>query len=311
MSDPRVKYEQMIADLRNQLRPQREWGEGRGVLMVVGHFVVGIAAGGWLISSLFNSLTGLLLSYSLGLIGGLTHLGFLGHPARFWRMATRVKTSWIARGFLGLTLFLLGGLLHLPAALEIQGMWVAGSIPAKFGSALALVGMVILIGYMGFVYTTSKAIPFWNSPLHPALYVAYAVRGGVATVLVARAIEASQEQANQLMFLWIGVTAVVGLLLALELYGAYTNESNAARRSVRDFVAGRLAPYFYGGILVIGFVVPSYLVWNGGSEPPSPGVMAMVGAASAVGDFFMKYATIRAGVHRPVWTRMRPGGVQS
>jgi len=31
-----------------------------------------------------------------------------------------------------------------------------------------------------------------------------------------------------------------------------------------------------------------------------------VALASAFGDFFMKYSTIRAGVYLPVWTRLAP-----
>ena len=48
--------------------------------------------------------------------------------------------------------------------------------------------MVVLIVYMGFVYTASKGIPFWNSPLHPVLYMAYALRGGIAALLVTMAL---------------------------------------------------------------------------------------------------------------------------
>ncbi len=37
------RYNQLIKDLRSEYRPQREWGEGRGLLMVIGHFLVGEA----------------------------------------------------------------------------------------------------------------------------------------------------------------------------------------------------------------------------------------------------------------------------
>ena len=48
MSTSRAKYDRLIQDLRSDLRPQREWGEGRGIFLVVGHFVVGLGAGTWL-----------------------------------------------------------------------------------------------------------------------------------------------------------------------------------------------------------------------------------------------------------------------
>ena len=45
METTRAKYDQLIQDLRGELRPQREWCEGRGLFMVIGHFVVGVAGG--------------------------------------------------------------------------------------------------------------------------------------------------------------------------------------------------------------------------------------------------------------------------
>ncbi len=304
MSDSRAKYQQMLIDLRSDLRPQRDWGEGRGVLLVVGHFFVGVAAGGWLMSLIFASHNGLLLSYLLAALGGVVHLGFLGHPGRYWRMMRRVKTSWVSRGFAGITLFLVGGFLYLVPLLAPTGLWRIDSVPAMLGYGMAAVGMVVMIGYMGFVYTASRAIPFWNSPLHPALYVGYALRGGVAALLVTRALEGNLDQVNQLLALWIGVTVAVTLFFLLEIYGAQTSGNAAARRSVHELLAGRVSAYFYGGILLLGIALPAFLVWNGMTGPLSLGAMALLGVASAAGDFFMKYSTIRAGVHLPLLTRV-------
>ncbi len=304
MSNSQAKYQQMLVDLRSDFRPQRDWGEGRGLLLVVGHFFVGVAAGGWLMSLIFASRNGLLLSYLLAALGGVVHLGFLGHPERYWRMMRRVKTSWVSRGFVGITLFLVGGFIYLVPLLVPAGLWSGDSIPAMLGYGMAAIGMVVMIGYMGFVYTASRAIPFWNSPLHPALYVGYALRGGVAALLVTRALEANLDQVNQLLVLWIGVTVAVTLFYLLEIHGALTSGNAAARRSVHELLAGRVSAYFYGGILLLGIILPAFLVWNGMSGPLSLGAMALLGVASAGGDFFMKYATIRAGVHLPLLTRV-------
>ncbi len=37
-------------DLRSEYRPQREWVDGRGLLIVIAHFFSGIGAGAWLFS---------------------------------------------------------------------------------------------------------------------------------------------------------------------------------------------------------------------------------------------------------------------
>src|SRR5208282_1955104 len=142
----------------------------------------------WLFGLLFNYLPGLIAGFLLAGGGGIAHLAFLGRPERFWKMVRHVRTAWISRGFVGLTLFLAGAVLYLPPLLFAAWPWAADSALGYLGWAMAAVGMVILIVYMGFVYTASKGIPFWNSPLHPALYMAYALRGGAAALLVAMAI---------------------------------------------------------------------------------------------------------------------------
>jgi formate-dependent nitrite reductase membrane component NrfD len=301
MTDINKKYERLIQDLRRDFRPQREWGEGRGIFLVIGHFLVGVAAGAWLFGLLFEYLPGLIAAFLLAGGGGVAHLAFLGRPERFWRMARQVKTAWVARGFVGLTLFMAGAVLYLPPLAIAAWPWTADSTIAWIGWVMAAAGMAVLIGYMGFVYTASKGIPFWNSALHPVLYMAYALRGGAAALLVAMAVlgAPSEETLARLTTIWIVVTAVVMVLFALEIQGALTGGNAAARRSVREMLTGRVAVYFYGGTLVLGLLVPLALV-SGKLAPMSLPVLAAVGLLSALGDFFMKYTTIRAGIYFPL-----------
>jgi len=309
MPDISARYEQLITDLRQDFRPQREWGEGRGLFLVIGHFLVGVAAGAWLFGLLFDYLPGLIAGFLLAGAGGIAHLGFLGRPERFWKMARHVKTAWVARGFVGLALFLAGAALYLPPLLFAAWPWGAGSTIEGLGWLMAAAGMVILIVYMGFVYSASKGIPFWNSPLHPLLYMAYALRGGAAALLVAMAALGvpNQEMAERLITIWIAVTALVVVLFALEMQGALSGGNAAARRSARQMLAGRFAGYFYGGTLLLGLLLPMALV-SGRLVPLSIAVLAAVGLLSALGDFFMKYTSIRAGIYVPL--SLRPARIK-
>ena len=49
---------------------------------------------------------------------------------------------------------------------------------------LSLAGAAVIMLYKGNVYAVCRAIPFWNSSLLPVLYVAYALRGGTALLLL-------------------------------------------------------------------------------------------------------------------------------
>ena len=307
MEQTRAKYDQLIQDLRSDLRPQREWCEGRGIFMVIGHFVVGVAGGTWLFSLLYGVRMGLALAFVLAGLGGLLHLANLGRPARAWKMMFQFRRSWISRGFFGLSFFLTGAFLYLVPMFFPGVLWGSDSAIAGIGNVLAIVGMLTMIGYMGFVYTASKGIPFWNSPLHPALYVAYALRGGIAGLLLTLAVNGQDfPSIANLLILWTVITAIVIMFFGLEVHGALTSGNAAAQQSVHELFAGRVAIYFYGGTLLLGLAIPAWLVWTGLSGPLSLGAMALLGLASAFGDFFMKYSTIRAGVYLPVWTRLAP-----
>jgi formate-dependent nitrite reductase membrane component NrfD len=206
-------------------------------------------------------------------------------------MARQVRRSWIARGFWGLSLFLPGAVLAL--LVPHDGFMAV----ALFGELVALTGSLVLMGYMGFVYTSSRAIPFWNSALHPLLYVAYALRGGCAVLLAVLAL-AGETPTRVLLGGWLIVTLLVAVLWAYELYHAAHGDA-AARRSVREVLAGRASSAFYGGILALGILLPVVLLAGVGT--PSPVLLVLVALASVSGDFFMKFTAIRAGVYRPVY----------
>jgi sulfite dehydrogenase (quinone) subunit SoeC len=295
-----ARYDQLINDLKSEYRPQREWAEGRGAFLIYGHFLVGVAAGGWLLSRYFGSFDGMVLSYLLACLGGLAHLVNLARPERALNMMLRYKTSWVSRGFWGLTFFMIGGLLYFLSRSEFGAPLGEGSRISAAGDILAIIGSLTMMCYMGFVYTASKGIPFWNSTLHPVLYIAYAIRGGIAVLVLTLALR-GQELGGEsgLLELWIGVTAVVIVLWVLEIQGAVSSGDETAKRSINDLLAGRLAVYFYGGTLLIGLVVPLVLT-TGTIAPLSASILAVIGLASIIGDFFMKYSSIKAGVYLPV-----------
>jgi DMSO reductase anchor subunit len=294
------RYEQLIDDLCAEYRPQREWAEGRGFFLIVGHFLVGLAAGAWLFGLIFGDHFSLIGAWLLAGLGGLAHLVNIARPGRAFRMMTQARTSWVSRGFWGLVFFMIGGTLYLWALLVPSGGWNAASGLAQAALVLSVIGALILICYMGFVYTSSKGIPFWDSTLHPVLYISYAARGGAAMALlsIAYGTGAGIDQ-NTLLGLWLAATAIVAILWILEIQGAYASRDESAIRSVHDILAGRLALSFYAGMLVIGLILPAVLV-AGIVAPMSAAVMGAVGIASVVGDFFMKYASIKAGIYLPL-----------
>ncbi|MBO31831.1 MAG: hypothetical protein CMM74_02490 [Rhodospirillaceae bacterium] len=300
MSPSGGRYEILLKDFQSEYRPQREWAEGRGAFLIYGHFLVGVASGAWLFGLFYHDVISLIAGFILAGLGGLAHLFNLARPERFLKMMLRTATSWVSRGFWGLTLFLIGSLIYLPPHLFGDALWSVNSVWSQFGMVVSMAGSIVLIVYMGFVYTASKAIPFWNSTLHPVLYISYAFRGGAAAFLLSLALRGEVVgSGSEILVIWIAVTASVIILWLFEIQGALSSGDETARASLHEILAGRLAIYFYGGILVIGLVVPTFLM-AGIIAPLSPALLALIGLTSVAGDFFMKFSSIKAGVYMPV-----------
>lgn len=287
-------YDQLLSDLGQTFRPQRQWVEGRGLYLIIGHFLSGVGAGTWLFSLWFGYQPGLLLAIVAVGLAGVAHLRFLGRPGRFWKMF-RARTSWIARGFLGMNLFLPGAVLYVLHPSGVLG-WLF--------LALSLVGMAILIIYKGNVYAASKGVPFWNSPVLPILYATYAIRGGVALLLVALPFTRTVSDAKLIgiIELWVAVSAAVMLGFYV---GVMRQTSVAARRSVFELTRGRAAGAFYLGTVGAGLAVPILLGVAGFASPLSRIVLAIVGMSSLVGDFFAKYTIAKAGIYLPLMPAAR------
>ena len=88
----------------------------------------------------------------------------------------------------------------------------------------------------------------------------------------------------------------------LLLYLVAGNRSGgAARESVSQLVAGRISPAFYGGTVVVGILVPIALALLR-VEPGMPElvVLGAIGGTSLIGDFYIKYCIVKAGVYTPL-----------
>jgi len=296
LTDP---FENLSEDLRATFRLQREWVDKRGLLLVTAHFLSGVGAGAWLIGWFFDYIFALVLAVGVVALSGLAHLAFLGRPDRFWQMVLKPQTSWISRGLWSMSIFIPTAFLYLLPAYFRSLPWSMGS---SFGKAMliaSLIGMTGIFVYKGFVYVVSRAIPFWNSPLLPLVYIAYSIRGGVALVLVTLPFVNVVIDMGGLKIWWLVVSVLVLFLFSLEVVMA--NHNVAAAKSVHNLIRGPISPIFYG-MMIIGFVVPMILVALSYylTTTLDLATLAAVGWMSLIGDFIYKYCINKVGAYRPL-----------
>lgn len=284
-----------IGDLRERFRPQREWAEGRGLLLIVAHFLTGSGAGAWLVAVLLGMTTGLIMGFALIAIGAFFHLLFLGRPERFWRMMRSFGTSWISRGIIGVTLFLASAVFYLIIALLGLGETALASALLF----LSVLGALWVVVYKGFVWASSKGIPLWNTPLVPVLYIAYALRGGTAVLMLLAAAGTAHAPLGFLepIKLWLAVSTAVLVLIYIDVM---RGSGMTALRSVNLMLFGRVALPFYFGALALGLIVPIGIGGFAYFGDLSPAMIALVGCLSLVGDLSIIYCIAKAGLYRPL-----------
>lgn len=285
-----------IADLGMPFRPQREWSEGRGLLLILAHFLTGTGAGCWLFAVFFKLHVGLVTGLLLVALGGLAHLLFLGRPERFWRMVTNFRGSWISRGLAGMTLFMPVAFLYL----LLLSFEMGESFFRNVTWVLSLLGALWIVVYKGFVWASSKGIPLWNTPLVPALYITYALRAGAAMLIMLVAFGAGSTAATSFLEptkLWLAVSTAVLVLIYLEVM---RGSGITALRSVNLMLFGRLAPLFYLGVALIGLIIPIAIgsLTYGKTVPVQ--LLGLAGFFSLIGDLSVIYCIAKAGLYRPL-----------
>lgn len=268
---------------------QKEWIQGRGLLLLIAIYLGGAGGGLFLASLLVGWKLGLLIAIAIVAIGkGGAHLMFLGHPLRFWRIfwSTTFLTSWLTRGLWFVTLFVVSGL-----AYYLTGNTALMGVSAFFA--------LCLIIYTGFLMAASPAIPFWNNPLLPLVFVTAALWSGVSLIegIISFIPQPLNDGLLGPMGLWLGVVAVVILFAYLVVN---FQSSLAAKESVRFLSAGRFSPVFYPGVVVLGLVIPLAILGAAFFGEIPRIWLAVAGISELAGSFVLRYSLLRAGIYPPI-----------
>jgi formate-dependent nitrite reductase membrane component NrfD len=281
----------MVHEFNMELTPQEEWSW----LLAIDLFLGGLGGGLFLLYQIF-SLSASLAVLSLGLVvvGGLVLLAELGHPLRAWRALLKPFSSWISRGVIFVSLFLIFGALYVAPAFDFFSWlpWSGDSAGRSAIGAVAGIAAVLVTLYPGFVLSASPSIPFWNSPLLPVLFFSHSLMGasGIIFLLSPMGFDGAALPA---------VSSVGGPLILANfvLIGIYLftlrGSGLAAKEAVRRLSEGPLGWTFRVGVVLVGMIVPlAVVLWL-----PSAAVLA--GICILIGALLFRYCVLKAGVYVP------------
>lgn len=303
--------------LAKQVRPQQEWN----VIIAIYLYLAGMGAGSFIIGILihwmgisfnplpipFLDLLGIRLDLTkipifwgaiMVSIGAPFLILDLGIKWRFMYACLNPRTSWVARGFIILSVFIIFGLLIFVKSLlpfkwlsPESSVWlIPEGIAFVFAFATAL--------YTGILLKATKSVPLWNTPLLPILFLTSALSTGSMAIILSTlgtGLLSYQSQTMKALMVAEQVFIVIeGIVLYLFLSRRY-QASEQGKDSVRLLVRGKLRYLFWQGIVLLGFIFPFVLEWIS-KYYQSSSLLFMAGLSLLTGGFFLRLGLIQAGI---------------
>jgi formate-dependent nitrite reductase membrane component NrfD len=283
-------YEWMV-----KYTPQTEWMNQKGVFVWLAEVFTGFGSGLYLVSLYFNSLEGMLISLMIIVVlkCGL-HFAHLSRPLRFWRMVLKPKTSWLARGFIFLVLFIVFSAIQLALS-----YWLPGTVWEVAFKILAGVIAILLATYTGFVMNYINGIPFWNSGVLPLLFLSFSILSGLAGAIAIGLFGGNVDIiASVAGIRWLLVANA--FFIAIYLWSA-TYMGPTGKRSVKELIHGNIAPVLWLGVVLAGIVIPlSIFIYNYSAGGSSASLLMTAVCCVLIGLFSFNYCLLKGALYSPL-----------
>jgi len=283
-------------------RYQRYWDQSMANAFFCGELGAGCFLAGLLYHSNITMIVGVCIT---AILKTYFHLSHMGVPDRSWRAILRPDRSWISRGAISIVLFSGAGILHILlngfGLSETFGLdaSAAGRGFAGFIHIAAAAAAMFVMVYHGFAIADSASISFWNTGLMPVSSFSYSFMSGLVLAMNLDPSASSTlgtsllPPAHSASLMLVVVTAIMVLAL---LQGA-NRGSPGARMSLR--LLTRQGPYvkwFYGVVLIVGFVVPFLLLLA-----PQSGMGDLLTAVCVLAGYYaFRSLVFKVGLYDPI-----------
>ena len=238
---------------------------GWGWILAAYLFFGGVGAGAYIIAALNGLLggvetaatVGLWIAFPAVLVGSFFLIADLGVPSRAVLAGLKPKTSWIARGFWIISIFLVLSFFHL----VLDRFTSVGESAGGLINAIASLGILFAVGtaaYTGILLSASKGIPFWRSGALPVVFVISALVTGQFAIMLGMIlfVDGLSLDAVGTMALQAVVLVVLEVLaIIFFLHSAYREPDS--RESAERLLRKRS---FVVGDLILGLAVPIILM---------------------------------------------------
>ena len=246
---------------------------------------------------------GLWVSFPAVLIGTLFLLADLGSPAKAVLAGMKVGTSWIARGFWIISIFMVLAFLHLVLSLSSSGS--AGLV-----STISVLGVLFALGtmaYTGILLGASKGIPFWRTGAVPVVFVVSALATGHFTVMLGMVIFGGGGEALKQAIAG-DMVALAAVLVVFEVLAIFLFLQAAFRQPDSRESALRILrrTTFVVGYILLGLIAPLVIMawlFFGLQQAGAGGFLALAALGALlglIGGLLLRHGVLICGA-LPTW----------
>ncbi len=295
------------------LKPQQEWKE----IIAIYLYLAGMGAGSFMIGMLIHwmgvKLNPLSIPFGYRLdfarvpifwgpimvsISAPFLILDLGIKWRFFYACLNPRTSWVARGFIILSVFIVFGLaLFFKSLFSFKWLYPESSL-WLIPEVIAFVFAFATALYTGILLKATKSVPLWNTHLLPLLFLASALStGSMSIILSTLGTGLIPYNSGAMKVLTVGeqiFVVIEGIVLYLFLSRRY-RVSEQGKDSVRLLVTGKLRFVFWQGIILLGFFFPIVLELISKYYQNSA-LLFIAGLSLLTGGFFLRLGVLRAGI---------------
>ena len=245
---------------------------------------------------------GVSLGFPCVLVGCLFLLADLGTPKNFWRAAMRPNTSWIARGTIIITIFMILGLIHVAFWL-----WPFKGFAEATGARhfVGVLGVIFAFGtmiYTGILLAASRPIAFWSTAMLPLLFLVSALSTGMMAVILLASLAGTTHAGPIHSLARFDVLLIILEMFVLGFFLQGTHRVPESRASTELVLSGALAPLFWWGVAVLGLIVPLLLELLGARLTGGGGVAVgfIASLCGIAGGLFLRQVVLSGGIHAPL-----------
>jgi formate-dependent nitrite reductase membrane component NrfD len=288
----------MDPKVNGQIQTEWRW------LIAIYLFLGGVGGGAYTIAAINSFLgealapstaVGLWISFPALIIGSLCLLADLGQPSKAVLAGLRPGTSWIARGFWIISIFMIVAMAH--TWLALFGNAAEGTL-----RIIAAVGIIFAVGtmaYTGILLGTSKGITFWRSGAVPVVFIISATVTGHFAIMIGLVLLNTPAGLEALRPMALEAAVLVALeVLAIVFFLQMAWKHPDPRESVERLLSNTtfIVGYVVGGLLTpLVLMLLLYRGVLGGDAGTILTVSGLGAALGLIGGLILRWGVLRFG----------------